>query len=128
MNRWLFCLVAMVLALADASAAPTPGPVRAEIDALLAKLQASGCEFKRNGTWYSGAEARAHLLRKLEYIEGRSTLQSAEQFIEQAASSSSASGRPYQVRCGAAPAVKSQQWLGKELAVIRSSAGRRGQP
>lgn len=113
----------LLLAGAAASAAPTAAPVRAEIDRLLARLQASGCEFNRNGSWYSGAQARDHLLRKLEAVESRTTVQSAEQFIALAAAGSSVSGTPYQVRCGAEPAVESRVWLGRQLAILRTAAG-----
>lgn len=109
------------------SAGPTPAPVRAEVQALLAALQASGCKFSRNGTWYSGAEARDHLLRKLEYIEGKSTIASAEQFIELAASKSSSSGKAYQVKCDGEAAVESRQWLTQQLGAVRSAAGK-GKP
>ena len=105
-----------------AIAAPTPAPVRAEIDALLAKLEASGCEFNRNGSWHSSAEAKSHLLRKLEYIERRGTVQNTEQFIELAASASSTSKKPYLVRCGTQAPVRSQEWLTRELAPIRGAA------
>jgi Family of unknown function (DUF5329) len=103
-------------------AAPTPVPVRAEIDALLARLEISGCQFSRNGTWHSGSKTKEHLLRKLKYIEDRGTVQSTEQFIELAASSSSSSGKPYEVQCGSAAPIKSQQWLTNELAALRSSS------
>ena len=104
-------------------AAPTPAPVRAEIDALLARLQTSGCQFSRNGTWHGGTKAKEHLLRKLKYIEDKRTVQSTEQFIELAGSSSSSSGKPYEVKCGSAAPVKSQQWLTDELLALRSSHG-----
>ncbi|HEV8690291.1 MAG TPA: DUF5329 domain-containing protein [Ideonella sp.] len=103
------------------AAASTPAPVRAEIDALLARLQASGCEFNRNGSWHDGSEAKGHLLRKLDYLEGEKTLQSTEQFIELAASTSSMSGKPYQVQCGGAASVPSQQWLMRELQAVRKA-------
>lgn len=93
----------------------------------MAKLQASGCEFSRNGSWYSGSEARDHLLRKLEYLEGKGTIQSAEQFIELAASRSSSSGKAYQVQCGGQPAVESKVWLTEQLAAIRVPAAK-GKP
>jgi hypothetical protein len=115
----LLCLLATA-ALADA----TPAPVRAEIDVLLARLENSGCEFDRNGTWASGAQAKDHLLRKLSYLEGETTLKSTEQFIDLAASSSSVSGKPYQVKCGNDAPVESRQWLGRELATIRSNRKR----
>lgn len=102
-----------------ASAAPTAAPVRAEIDALLGKLQSSGCQFNRNGSWYSGAEAKSHLLRKLEYFEDKGTVKNAEQFIELAASKSSSSGKAYQVKCGGESAVDSKQWLTNELSTLR---------
>jgi hypothetical protein len=107
---------------AISSASPAAAPVKAEIDALLAKLQESGCQFNRNGSWYTGAEARNHILRKLEYIEGKGTVQNTEQFIELAASKSSWSGKAYQVKCGSEPPVESQVWLTRQLSVIRASS------
>jgi hypothetical protein len=101
-------------------AAPAPPAVRAEIDALLARLAASGCEFERNGRWHDAAEARSHLQRKLDHVERRGTLRSTEQFIELAATSSSTSGRAYQVRCGG-NAVPSANWLARELAALRAA-------
>jgi hypothetical protein len=122
----LLCASALALPLAlwtnVSAAAPTAAPVRAEIDALLGKLQASGCQFNRNGSWYSGADAKVHLLRKLEYVENKTTVQSTEQFIELAAAKSSSSGKPYQVRCGGGPAVDSQLWLTRQLTTLRGAA------
>jgi hypothetical protein len=31
----------------------------------MSRLEVAGCEFNRNGKWYSGANAKFHLLRKL---------------------------------------------------------------
>jgi hypothetical protein len=108
-----------------AAAAPTPPAVRAEIDALMAKMSASNCQFERNGSWHSAADAREHLLRKLEYIEKRrETLASAEQFIDVAASKSSFSGKPYRVKCAGAEALPSREWLNRELKALRA-AGKR---
>lgn len=118
MKRFIIA-VACSLGWAMAFASPTAAPVKAEIDALLQKLHASGCQFARNGTWYSGGEARDHLLRKLEYIEGRSTVQSTEQFIDLAASKSSSSGKPYQVRCASESPMESRLWLTRQLSDMR---------
>ncbi len=104
---------------ATALAAPAPAPVRAEIDALLKALQSSGCQFSRNGSWYTAAEAQAHLNRKLEYLEGKNLVKVTEDFIERAASTSSSSGKPYLVRCGSSPAVESQAWLKARLTELR---------
>ena len=120
--------VALLLGLLASTvvASPTSAPVRAEIDAVLAKLQSSGCQFDRNGSWYSSSEAKNHILRKLDYLEGKTTIQSTEQFIELAASKSSSSGKPYHVKCGTEAALESQQWLNKQLVVVRASA--KGKP
>lgn len=105
-----------------ASAAPVPPAVRADIDALMVKMDASRCQFERNGSWHSALEARKHLLRKLAYIEKRrETLASAEQFIDVAASKSSFSGKPYRVRCGSAAPVASRDWLNRELKALRTA-------
>ena len=92
--------------------------VRTEIDGLLTRLETSGCEFQRNGSWYSGKEARAHLQRKLDYLIDKNMVQTAEQFIEKGASSSS-SGKEYLVRCGRAEPQPAGQWLSQELKALR---------
>lgn len=103
-------------------AEPLAPAVRGEIDALLGKLAASGCQFNRNGSWHSAVEARSHLLSKLEYLERKDLVRTTEQFIERGASGSSVSGKPYQVKCGNAEAVPSQRWLLAELKALRSPA------
>lgn len=119
MRPWFTSLFPCVAACA-AFAAPLPAPARADVDALLNRLQTSGCEFNRNGTWYAGAEARAHLLKKLDYLEGKDMVATAEQFIERGASSSSMSGKPYLVRCAGKAPVESAAWLKAELQQVRA--------
>ncbi len=114
------CVLTLAFTAAMAQAAPLPAPARAEVDALLARLQTSGCQFNRNGSWYSGAEAKDHLLRKLDYLERKDMVKNAEQFIELGAATSSASGKPYMVKCGAAAPVESKAWLTAELKAIRA--------
>jgi len=121
MRALIFCTLYLVSAV-QAVAAPLPPTARQEVDALVAKLQSSACEFNRNGTWHTAAEAKTHLLRKLDYLEGKNLVQSTEQFIELGASTSSASGKAYQVRCGSAAPVESKAWLTNELKVIRAGA------
>jgi hypothetical protein len=100
-------------------AAQTPQVTRVEIDMLLKKLQISGCQFNRNGTWYTSAEAQSHLNKKLEYFEKRGMITTAEDFIKLAASSSSTSGKAYQVKCGNEAAVESNSWLSNQLKTLR---------
>ncbi|NDY92448.1 YfeK family protein [Ideonella livida] len=117
--------LAALCSAGPAGAAPSAAPVRAEIEALLARLQSSGCQFQRNGTWHEAPQAREHLLRKLAAVEERTTVRSTEQFIELAASRSSLSGQAYQVRCGTTPAQNSQPWLSRELAALRGETRNR---
>lgn len=108
------------LACPPLHAAPVAAPVRSEIDALLSTMQASRCEFSRNGSWFAAPEAKAHLLKKLDYLEGKNAVQTTEQFIELAAASSSTSGQPYLVKCGTAAPVQSRQWLLMQLKLLRA--------
>lgn len=96
--------------------------MRTEIEALLFALQVSGCEFNRNGTWYSAAEAKTHLRRKLAYLERKDKVHSAEQFIERGASASSMSGKPYWVRCEGLAPVESRVWLSNRLMEVRTAS------
>ena len=109
-----------ILAVAATAAPLSPG-AKAEIDGLMSGLEGSGCEFNRNGKWYSGAEAKAHLLRKLQYLEDHGAVQSTEQFIELAATGSSMSGSPYLVKCDGRAPVPSATWLRLELQSVRKS-------
>lgn len=102
--------------------AATPAPVRSEIGSLLARLESSGCRFNRNGDWHAGAEAKGHLLRKLDAIEGKTTVASTERFIELAATRSSSSGKDYQVQCGGVAPQPSAAWLTAQLRQLRSTA------
>lgn len=114
-------LAALAFATLTHAAALAPA-ARAEIDSLLSRLAASGCQFKRNGSWHTAVEAQAHLRRKLDYLAGKGAVSSAEQFIERAASTSSVSGRAYQVKCGSHPPVSSGTWLRAELQGLRAAA------
>lgn len=91
-----------------------------EITLLLERIEVSNCAFMRNGSWYTPAEARKHLQRKLDYMVERKMLGSAEQFIADTASASSLTGRPYMVRCGSGEPIQSAAWLNGELRRIRT--------
>lgn len=113
---------AMLLTASQLFAASLPPVARDEIEGLLSRLAASGCQFKRNGSWHTAVEARAHLLRKLDYLEHRGAVANAEQFIERAATKSSMSGKLYQVQCNNQAPVPSSQWLHTELRELRAGA------
>ena len=126
--RWLLLFLLTILFAAAGNAASLSPAVRAEIDALLSGLEASSCTFNRNGTWYPATEAKSHLLRKLKYLEDRGAVQNAEQFIELAASNSSATGQPYLVKCGSGAPVQSGTWLRSQLQGMRASGPQRSAP
>jgi Family of unknown function (DUF5329) len=115
MCRWLLSLLWLLCSTAWA----LPPAARAEVDQLLAALESSGCQFQRNGSWHSAAEAKSHLLGKLQAIERRGSLDSTEQFITLAATASSSSGKPYQVRCGNQTSA-SGPWLQAKLKQLRA--------
>ena len=100
--------------------AALPRSVQAEVDALLASIEASGCSFYRNGSWHDSKAAVAHLRDKYDYLVARDLIATTEDFIERAATKSSVSGQPYEVRCGSSAAVTSSQWMYGKLAFLRS--------
>jgi len=108
-----------LLASAAAGAAP-PTRVQMEVNFLLGFVEGSGCEFQRNGTWHSSVAAQVHLRDKYRYLAARDLIDTTEQFIERAATQSSLTGQPYQVRCKGGPTITSKQWLTDELSHLRA--------
>jgi hypothetical protein len=122
MNRRILLLggfPALLLPVAGLVRAEPARKVQAEVDALLAGIESSGCSFYRNGTWHGSKEAVAHLREKYDYLVARDLIATTEDFIERAASRSSFSGQPYQVKCGDGVAVASNRWLRDRLAQLR---------
>jgi hypothetical protein len=112
-----------ILAAAQAQAAGPNAAAKQEIQHLFTYLEASGCQFYRNGTWYDSKAATAHLRQKYQYLLDKGMLSNAESFIEKGAAESSVSGKPYLVKCGAdAKPVESATWLKSELSQYRKSA------
>jgi hypothetical protein len=101
-------------------AAPTP-KAKQEINALIGALATSKCEFQRNGKWYGAEDARSHLQRKYDYLLRKNLADTAEQFIERAASRSSMSGREYRVRCPGQADQSSASWFQAQLRRLRGS-------
>lgn len=115
-------ILAILCALSVTSLhAEPPPPAKVEIDYLLSYVETSGCSFYRNGTWYGGSDAKAHLRTKYEYMLARNLIGSAEDFIAKAATKSSMSGKPYRIRCGTGAEVESGPWLRDVLVRFRAS-------
>ena len=113
----LFC--AFLLVYVPVFSAPSPA-AKMEIGQLMDALSQSGCRFQRNGSWYGAAEARAHLQRKYDYLLKKDKVDTAEQFIQRAASQSSMSGRAYRVKCQDKEQDASA-WFGGQLRKLRQS-------
>jgi hypothetical protein len=120
MKRYLFCVLFAILS--SASAAEPEGVAKQEIEHLIAHLASSGCQFNRNGSWYSASKAVSHLNRKYEYLAERKLVPTAEAFIENAASESSSSGKPYLVKCKGQQELNSADWFRTELQKFREQS------
>lgn len=114
------CLAVFLLgACASLSAQGVSPATTREVDQLFKVLAQSNCEFSRNGSWYAAPKASEHLQRKYDYLQKKGLVTSTESFIELAATKSSMSGTPYQVRCGNAAPVSSQSWFTGKLRELR---------
>jgi Family of unknown function (DUF5329) len=65
------------------------------------------------------AGARAHLSAKYQYLAHREQISTTVEFIEQAATRSSITGIPYQIRCQRSAPVESNPWLRDALAAYQ---------
>ena len=119
MIRKYLAAALLALPLVTIGAPPAPG-TRAEIDHLLDYVSRAGqCRFMRNGDWHDMAEARGHISRKYEFVASQGKANTAEAFIDNAASRSSISGKNYMVECAGAAAIPSGDWLRAELSRYR---------
>jgi hypothetical protein len=121
MNRRLqISSLILALMLVPVTRAAPPAMAQTEINHLLEFVGSSGCEFYRNGSWHDPKRAQAHLRSKYQWLAARDQINTAEDFIEKAATRSSLSGQPYEVRCGGGAAVTSNRWLHDELTRYRT--------
>lgn len=119
-NTTAFALASSLVFLSVAIALP-PAAVQSEVRYLLQHVEESACEFYRNGLWYDGAHASAHLRTKYKYLTVRDQVSTTEEFIERAATKSTMSGIPYQVRCIGSVPIDSNLWLSEALAAYRQT-------
>ncbi|MBB6576672.1 hypothetical protein HNP33_000720 [Comamonas odontotermitis] len=123
MSSFTFTFAKAALAAACLSAAAVHAAPQAataiEIDGLFSALLTSGCEFNRNGSWYSAKQASQHLQGKYDYLLKKNLVPTTEAFIDRAASQSSMSSKPYRVRCPGQPETDSKQWFTEQLEQIR---------
>lgn len=92
--------------------------VNKEINALVEAIERSQCQFHRNGSTYSALEAADHLRLKLR--RGAKYAKTAESFIDNLASKSSWSGKPYFIECSSTGKQKMNTWFHQKLLELRS--------
>jgi len=108
----LICLFLAPMAQADES-------MNREIDHLLNAVASSNCMFIRNGKEHGPQAAKEHL--SLKRRRGKRYFSSADEFVENLASSSSWSGKPYFIRCGQEERQPASIWFSEVLADYRSA-------
>jgi len=116
-------VLALLLAVSSCAAltAEPSASAKLEVEQLLTRLAASGCQFQRNGAWHGATEARAHLEKKYQYLLSKHLVSTSEEFISLAATKSSTSGKPYSVKCGTQEQVPSAVWMAAQLKEVRAA-------
>jgi hypothetical protein len=109
------CGLALAFMVTPAGSAAPADTAKVEIAHLLTFIGQSNCEFYRNATWYTAAQAQAHMDEKRALLSSRDNIRTAEEFIEKVATKSAFTGLPYRVRCAGGEAVAVSGWLGDEL-------------
>jgi len=94
--------------------------MNAEIDYLLDTVVTSSCTFIRNGKEHEPEAAKDHLSMKRR--RGKKYYSNAEEFIENLASSSSWSGKPYHIRCGDEEQQLAKVWFSAVLDQYRAQS------
>ena len=122
MARLIFILTLLFAGILTRTHAAEPPATKAEIAHLFATLEASNCQFNRNGTWHSAKEASAHLATKYKYLQDKDLVPTAEKFIERAATESSLSGKAYQIKCADGVVQPSAPWFQAMLLKYRGKA------
>ena len=121
MKKTVLALGVAMLGCAPLAHASPSAAAQREINSLMVALEKSGCRFERNGSWYDAARARAHLQEKYDYLRRKDMADTAEQFIDRAASQSSMSGKAYHVQCPGKPLATSHEWFAARLRELRAA-------
>ena len=115
----LLALLGLLAGMAPAAANPADDR---EIGFLISSVQSlQGASFLRNGSSYDAASAADHLRLKLR--NAGSHVRSAEDFIRLCASTSSMSGKPYEIRFADGHTVTTEVYLKGRLGEYRLAHG-----
>jgi len=115
-------VMALGLVIAPVAFAAPPVIVQQEINHLIRYIGDSGCAFKRNGTWNNSKTAESHVRGKYDFLVKLGQIDTTRDFIDKAATESSMSGQPYEIRCGGDLPMPSNLWLSNELARYQARA------
>ncbi|MCQ8883716.1 DUF5329 domain-containing protein [Pseudoalteromonas shioyasakiensis] len=113
MKRYWF-IALMFLRISQFCIAATP---EQEINHLIDFVAKSDAVFIRNDTEHSSQDAAEHLAMK--YRKATRYANTADKFIENLASKSSWSGKPYKVRLSNGSLLNAKDWLSNELEEYR---------
>lgn len=117
--RWMLactcaCLVLLVAAMPPAQAAALAPTETEKIEALIAHVEGlRDAKFVRNDVEYDAKTAGKFLRGKWD--ANKAKIDTAQDFIEQAASVSSTTGKPYLIRFKEGKEVKSGEYLKEQL-------------
>ncbi|MCC7291284.1 MAG: DUF5329 family protein [Phycisphaerales bacterium] len=90
------------------------------IERLIARVESSDAVFIRNDVEYTGKQAADHM--RLKMAHAGKPITAVEQFIEEVASESSITGKPYKLRLSDGKVVETRAWL-KEQAAAWETVG-----
>lgn len=118
MIKAMTLLLAFVLLTFPVAAFATPDAGEsAAIDHLISFVRESKLAFIRNGTVYDGPAAADHIVMKYAEVKGR--MSTADEFIDDVASKSSLTGKPYMIRWPDQSLAPAADWLHEELKKYR---------
>lgn len=108
MRAWHFLRIRNLLLVSTLLSTPSLAQVDGDIERLIEQVTSSPCSFIRNGKRHSPQEAVLHLRRKWDYA--KDDVIDVQVFIDEVASKSWFSGKPYMVECGD-ETITSREWL-----------------
>ncbi|QLI80949.1 DUF5329 domain-containing protein [Chitinibacter fontanus] len=111
-------LPALLLSVFTSAQAITP-QADGEVQQLLSFVGKSQCTFIRSGSSYSAKEAQDHL--SMKYGKAKDKISSSEDFINEVASKSYLTGKPYSVQCPKTSEQPAKNWLNTELKRLRGA-------
>ena len=118
--KFIFLLLLCLVACSTlASPGISPSSTENEIKSLIEVVKNSECVFHRNGKKYSAQKGADHLQLKLR--RGAKYAKTTEDFIQNLASSSSWSGKPYLIECKQGEMRLMKEWLDQQLKIIRAN-------